>query len=139
MTNLSLAGNGLTGASQVSFARIKIDVDDVTKKFGSGIRVAVPGVDPPASQAGDIRCDDLFFWRFRGTGVELKDATDVRIRGCRFPAIDLPPGSIGIHLAGNTGGVWVENCDLAELDYCILVDRTPQRKFNRELFVTWRL
>ena len=137
MQPTSTAFNLVTGASHVSIVRVKIDVDDPsTKKFGSGIRVAVPGANPDVSLAGDLRCEDLFFWRFRGTAIELKDATDVRIRGCRFPAIDRPLGSIGVHLAGNTGGVWIQDCDLVEVDYCILVDRTEQRAFNRELFVT---
>lgn len=137
MVPTSSAFNITNGASHLSFARIKIDVEDPnTKKFGSGIRLAVPGVDPDPSLGGEIRFDDLFFWRFSGTGIELKDVTDVRIRGCRFPAIGQPPGSIAIHLAGNTGGVWVENCDLSELDYCILVEQTGQRNWNRELFIT---
>jgi len=109
----STAFNITNGVSHLWIARVKIDVDDPnTKKFGSGIRLAVSGEDPGPSMGGDVRLDDLFFWRFKGTGIELKDVTDVRILGCRFPAINRPDSSIGIHLAGNTGGVWAENCDL---------------------------
>ena len=136
MSPASVAFNVTKGASGLSFARIKIDVDDPARKFGSGIRVAVEGVPQGPSLGGEIRFDDLFFWRFSGTGIELRDVTDVRIRGCRFPAIDKPFGSIGIHLAGNTGGVWVENCDLSALDTCILVEQTGDRNWNRELFIT---
>ena len=95
------------------------------------------------ARGGDIYLVDVEFWRFRGTAIELRDMTDVHIRGYRLASTGAPgtefvaiPGCIGIHLAGNTGGVWVHDCDLTVTDTCILVERTGQRKWNRELFLS---
>lgn len=149
--------NNENAASDFSLSRVKIDVADPhSMRWGSGVRLAAPGEDPEPSVGGSVYLSDLQFWRYKGTAIELKDVTDVRIRGCRFPSLghfwsfpklppDKPvplvlvkpaPGSIGIHLAGNTGGVSVENCDLSEIDTCILLERTGKRKWNRELFLS---
>lgn len=139
------------GAQQVSIARVHVDVDDPTKRWGHGIRLAAPFSPVPGApfvlapeSRGEIYLDDLQFWRFRGTAVHVRQMTSVHVRGCRFPAIGRPDGSIGLHLAGHTGGVWVTNCDFSELATCILVERSTidlgRRTFtlpwNRELFLT---
>lgn len=140
------------GASDLTIERVRIAMDEPEKRvttrlgtkvlqrrWGTGVRIAAP-LKKPAG--GSIRLLDLEFWHYAGTAIELRDVTDVWIRGGRFPAIGRRAGSVGIRLAGHTGGVLVTDCDVSEADVGLLVEREairlrPRRlaSWNRELFL----
>jgi hypothetical protein len=108
-------------------------------KFGSGIKVSTvyAGANTPR-ECGSLRFTDLELWHYRGTAIRVEDSTDVWIRGCRMPAIDRPQSSVGIHVAGNSGGVLIENCDIIQVDICIYVTKRgirDARPGNSEVFI----
>ncbi len=139
MTASSTAFSMMRNASRVNVERVVIrTTNQVTTKFGSGFRFAVdpnPNANPGPSSGGSIFIRDVELWGFKGTAFELRDMTEVRISDCRVPAIGQPSGSVGLHLAGNNGGVHMSTCDLSELDVGVQVDRTGLRAWNRELFL----
>ncbi|HEX9914191.1 MAG TPA: glycosyl hydrolase family 28-related protein, partial [Candidatus Bathyarchaeia archaeon] len=138
MNKTSTAFKLITGITNfLTIKRVHIDTSNATPrpKFGTGILVASPG---NIGACGSLRFQDLEFWNFKGDGIKLSNSTDVWISNCRMPGIGKPKGSVGVHLAGNTGGIWIKDCDLIDLDNAIRVDRPVSRKAlpNRELFVT---
>jgi Pectate lyase superfamily protein len=139
------------GVSRLRVAGVRIEVSDPAggMRFGGGVSVAEPGLDPPPSRSGNLRFEGLQLQHFRGDAIRLMDATDVWIRDCRFAALRdaggaIVAGTIGVHLAGNTGGVWVRDCDIDEAETAIRVERTKRAfghrlsrsRWNRELFVS---
>jgi hypothetical protein len=105
-------------------------------KFGSGIKISTVhrGRRTP-KECGSLRFTDLELWHYKGTAIKIMDSTDVWIRGCRMPACDKPQSSIGIHVAGNSGGVLIENCDIIEVGTCIYVSKPRDRPGNSEVFI----
>lgn len=65
---------------------------------------------------------DTVMWFLTGTGVKVGRGSEVRILGGRIIGNNKTPGSFGIHVTGNNGGVHIASTDVISLDRGVLLD-----------------
>jgi len=83
-----------------------------------------------------VSIEGSFFWNIRGTGVQIGYGSEVRILGGRIIGDNRFPGSIGVHVTGNNGGVHIDSTDIIALDIGVLIDDSSGHGSNREIFIT---
>jgi hypothetical protein len=94
-----------------------------------------------AGLADTINVENCEFWHVKGSGVRAaspssaQPSSSIFISCTRITGIDYP-GSVGIRLSGNTGGVFIESSDAIGLDAGVHVADEAGVGGNRELFLT---
>ena len=87
-----------------------------------------------------IQVNNPLFQNVHGTGIKVGKGSEVRVVGGRifgqFGGKEWVPGSIGMHVTGNNGGVHIISTDLIGLETGLLLENSNGQGSNREIFLS---
>ena len=107
----------------------------VARSHFANLLIVNPGIGINCIGITDsIAIHDCQFWFVKGTGIRIGHGSEIQIIGGRIIGVSKSNGSVGIHLTGDNGGVYITGGSVINFQYAVLIENLTGAGSNREVF-----